>query len=64
LPRRTFRDYARLSQFLGGVLGICEQQIMQALSALNEAEPGEKRYSIPGVWLSDEDARQQGLAPS
>ncbi len=37
---------------------------MQALSALNEAEPGEKRYSIPEVWLSDEDARQQGLAPS
>lgn len=64
MPDRTFRDYARLREFLGGILGIDEEQIMLALKALNEAEPGEKRYTIADVWLSDEEARQQGLASS
>ncbi len=64
LPHRAFRDYIRLKQFLGGVLGIEEEQINQALKALNEAEPGEKSYTISEVWLSDEEARQQGLASS
>lgn len=63
VPQRIFRDHVRLRQFLGDVLGIDEQQIMKALQVLNEAEPGEKRCTIPEVWLSDEEARQQGLTP-
>ena len=62
-PHRTLLDDAHLEQFLGGVLGIDQEQVTQALKALREAPPGQKRYVIPEVWLSAEEARQHGVAP-
>jgi len=60
-PHRTPADSAHLKDFLHA-LRIDQKHIAEALTALHGAPPGRKIQPIPEVWLSNEEAKQHGLA--
>ena len=60
-PPRTLTDGAHLEELLRA-LEIHEDNITNVIRALHDAPAGQKTHAIPDVWLSDEAAREHGLA--
>jgi hypothetical protein len=61
LRQRTLVDGADLEDFLCA-LGIDEDLITNAIRALHDAPGAQPSHAISEVWLSEEEAKQHGLA--
>ena len=61
VPYRTFPDTRQLRDFLGNTLKIADETINATMNKIAKAPPGERRASIPEVWLTEDEAHRHRI---